>query len=141
MRAPHFVRLAEIDDRRFVSACRHGLVHLTWGRTTTRFSRDEFRRLVALLQRSADAPPPASFREGKLSVTCRLDDDCEFQMGPLVLLLSAKQFQEFVTMVSTATRRMDQLLDSGVWDEKEPEETPEQPGFLEQFRKPLFSRN
>ena len=138
---PHFLRLAQLDDERFIMACRHGIVHMTWRRTTMRLSRDELRQLASLLAQAADELLPATLRHGELRVTCRLDDDCEFQMGPLVLLLSAKQFQEFVTMVSTATRRMDQLLDSGVWDEKEPEETPEQPGFLEQFRKPLFSRN
>lgn len=122
-------------------ACKHGIVHMTWRRTTMRLSRDELRQLASLLAQAADELLPATLRHGDLRVTCRLDDDCEFQMGPLVLLLPAKQFQEFATMVGTAARRMDKLLDSGVWDEKEPEETLEQPDFLERFRKPLFSRN
>ena len=141
MRRPHFLSLAQLDDERFVMACRHGVVHLTWRRTTMRLSRDELRQLASLLAQAADELLPATLRHGELRVTCRLDDDCEFQMGALVLLLSAKQFQEFTTMVGTAAQRLDKLLDSGVWDEQEPREAPEPPDFLEQFRKPLFSRN
>ena len=93
MRTPYFMRLVRIDDQHFITACRHGLIHLTWGRTTTRFSRDEFRRLAGLLKRAAGDLPPTSTRDGQLRVTVRLDDDCELQMGSLILLLTPAEFQ------------------------------------------------
>lgn len=139
MRAPHFVRLAEIDDHRFVTACRHGLVHLTWGRTTTRFSRDEFRRLVALLEQSAEAPHPASLRDGNLGVTCRLDDECELRMGELVLLLSSVEYHEMLRAGRRAVDRLDEVLASGMWDRQEPDEPPPNP--LERLGRGSFSEN
>ena len=95
MRAPHFLRLAEIDERRFINACRHGLVHLTWSRITLRFSRDEFRRLAGLLARSADTLPPSSARDGRMQVTCTSDGGCELQLGSLRLALSPDEFHAF----------------------------------------------
>jgi hypothetical protein len=139
MRAPNFVRLAQIDDQGFISACRHGLVHLTWGRTTTRFTREEFRRLAGLVDRAADALAPASAHDGELSVTCRLDGDCELRAGPLVLLLSPEEFQALASAVREAVRRLDQILASGTWDVEEPED--DEPGFLEQIRRNPFSLN
>jgi hypothetical protein len=139
MRGPNFVRLAQIDDQGFISACRHGLVHLTWGRTTTRFTREEFRRLVGLLDRAADALPPASAHDGELSVTCRLDGDCELRAGPLVLLLSPEEFQALVGAAREAVRRLDRILAAGTWDAEEPED--DEPSFLEQLRRNPFSPN
>jgi len=139
MRAPHFVRLAEIDDQRFITACRHGLVHLTWGRTTIRFSRDEFRRLAGLLERAIDALPPASVGDGTLSVTCRLDGDCELRLGVLVLLLSPDEFQELAQAARQGVDRLDKILASGVWDREESQEPPPSP--LDQLGQVSFSNN
>jgi hypothetical protein len=139
MRTPSFVRLAKIGDQGFISACRHGLVHLTWGRTTTRFTREEFRRLAGLLDRAADALAPASAHDGELSVTCRLDGDCELRAGPLVLLLSPEEFQALAGAAREAVRRLDKILASGTWDAEEPED--DEPGFLEQLHRNPFSPN
>jgi len=136
---PHFLPLAQVDDQHFVTACRHGIIHLTWGRVTMRLSRDEFRRLAALLEQAADALPPISFRDGDLRITARLDEDSEFQMGSLVLLLSPARFQEFARAMQQAVERLDEILASGVWDRQEPE--PPKTSFLEQLRKTSFSRN
>ena len=139
MRVPHFLRLARIDGQHFITACRHGLVDLTWGRTTTRFSRDEFRRLVGLLARAMDSVPPISLRDGELRVTFRPDEDCELRVASLVLLLSTAEFEEFAQMAQDALRRLDKVLDSGVWDQDEPEADP--PSLLDQLRQIPFSRN
>jgi hypothetical protein len=137
--ASHLVPLAKLDDRRFIAACRHGIVHLTWGRVTARFRQDEFRRLVRLLEQAMDAPPPVSVRDQDLRVTTRLKEDCELQMGSLVLLLSSPGFREFARMGQEAVGRLDEILASKAWDEPEEEEVPPNP--LEQFRQFSFSRN
>lgn len=140
MRTPHFLPLAQLDDQHFITACRHGVVHLTWGRVTVRFGRDEFKRLVGLLERTTDALPPHSTHDGDLRVTYRQDEDCELQMGSLILLLSPSGFGEFVETAREALQRLDEILASGMWDRDEPEEdTPA--SFLEQFRRVPFSRN
>jgi hypothetical protein len=139
MRTPHFLRLALINEQRFITACRHGLVHLTWERTTIRFSRDEFRQLSSLLQRAQDDMPPAFVREGQLCITCRLDEDCELQIGPLVLLLSPAEFDSFVEGARDAVCRLDEILASGIWDREEPDEPP--PNLVEHFRQVPFSQN
>jgi hypothetical protein len=139
MKAPHFLRLARIDERRFITACRHGLVHTTWGRITLRFSRDEFRQLGGLLERYAEAFSPGSVRDGEIRVTCRLDEDCEVQVGPLVLLLSPTEFEAFLKAVREAVHRLDKILASGIWDREEADE--DSPSILEQFRRFSFSRN
>jgi len=139
MRTPHFVRLAEIDERRFITACRHGLIHLTWKRTTIRMTRDELWQLAGLLEQASDALPPATKRAGELVITYRQDEDCEFQIGPLVLLLSPAEFQAFVKAAREATHRLDEILESGMWDDEEPEDEPSD--FWEQLRRIPFSRN
>jgi hypothetical protein len=138
MRMPHFLRLAQLDNRHFITACRHGLVHLTWDRTTVRFSRDEFRRLVRLLERVEGAVPP-SLRDGNLRVTARLDEDCELQMGSLVLLVSPDRLSAFARTAQEALDRLDGFLASGVWDRDEPEEAP--PDIFGQIRGTRFSQN
>ena len=136
---PNFIRLTQLDDQHFISACRHGLIHLTWGRVTMRLGRDEFRRLASLLEEAVTALPPISLRDRDLSVTSRLDEDCELQIGSLVLLLSPARCAELAQAAQEALGRLDRILASGVWDRDEPKEEPL--GFLEQFRRIRFSRN
>jgi hypothetical protein len=139
MRAPGFVQLARIDERRFIMACRHGLVHVTWGRMTLRFSREEFRRLGGLVERATDALPPDSVHDGALRVTARPYEDCEVRVGPLALLLPPAEFQAFVQAVREAVQRLDEILASGMWDQEEAQETP--PSVLDQLRRTRFSHN
>ena len=139
MRTPHFLRLAEIDEQHFITACRHGLVHLTWDRTTARFTRDEFRQLAGLLDRAVDARLPCTVRDGLLRVTIREDEDCELQLGPLVLLLTPAEFESFAQAIPEALRRLDNILASGVWDRQEPNDTPSDP-LQQPYRNP-FSNN
>lgn len=139
MMASHFMPLAQMDDQRFIAACRHGIVHLTWGRVTARFRQDEFRRLVRLLERAIDATPPVSVRDRDLRVTTRLNEDCELQLGSLVLLLSPADLKEFARVGQEAVGRLDEILASGAWDEPEEEEAPSNP--LEQFQQFSFSQN
>jgi hypothetical protein len=141
MRAPHFVRLAEIDERRFINACRHGLVHLTWRRITVRFSRDEFRRLARLVARSVDSPPGWS-RDGELEVSYNAHQDCELRFGSLSLAVSPKEYLALHTAVEEAVEQLDKILDAGMWDQpgtEEPEDVP--PSILERFRQHRFSEN
>lgn len=139
MRAPHFVQLARIDGQRFVTACRHGLVHVTWGRITLRLSRDEFRRLVGLLLRTQDALLPSSGRDGDMQVTCRADEDCELRVGGWIMLLSPTEFQLFLRAAQEAVRRLDEILASGIWDAQDAEDS--QPNLFEQLRRHIFSDN
>jgi hypothetical protein len=139
MRAPHFMQLARIDGHRFVTACRHGLVHVTWGRVTMRLSRDEFRRLTSLLERTEDSLLPSSGRHGEIQVTCRADEDCEVRVGGWILLLSPTDFQTFLKAAQQAVQRLDEILASGIWDADEAEDT--QPSFLDQLRQHTFSDN
>jgi len=139
MKAPHFVRLAQIDDQRFVTGCRHGLIHLTWGRITIRFRHDEFRRMANLLERAASDLPPYSLRDGDFGATYRSDDECELQFGPVVMLLPCQEFEELANATVEAVSRLDRILSSGAWDRAEPDE-PET-GFLEQLRRNPFSPN
>lgn len=139
MKAPHFVRLAQIDDQRFITGCRHGLIHLTWARTTIRFSREEFRRVANLLERAASDLPPHSLRDGEFAATYRSDDECELRLGPTVMLLPCQEFEELAHAAQEAIARLDRILASGAWDQAEPEE-PET-GFLERLRRNPFSPN
>jgi len=133
------LRLAAIDEQHFITACRHGLVHLTWERITVRFSREEFRRLAGLLARAADSLPPASLRDGELRVTYRQDDNSELRMGALILLLSPQEFDRFGKMAAEAVSQLDKFLASKVWEREEEEDTP--PGFWEPTRRNPFSHN
>lgn len=140
MRAPHFVRLAEIDEQRFISACRHGLIHLTWGRATLRLMRDEFRSLANLLGGVVQAPPPSSARDGQIEVSARLDGDGELRVGAFLLLLSPRELQQFAETAREAVERLDRFLASGVWDQDDEEEaTP--PDLRDPIPRTPFSDN
>jgi hypothetical protein len=130
--------LAQIDERRFITACRYGMVHVIWERATIRFSRDEFRQLAGLLERAAGARIAFTIQEGEMHVTCDLNQGGEVRVGSSSLLLSASEFHELVWAVGEAVRRLDEILASGIW-EQEPE--PPQGSFLEQLRRASFSNN
>jgi hypothetical protein len=106
---------------------------------TLRFSRDEFRLLVKLVGRAADERLPNTARDGALRVTCRVDEDCELRVGPLVLLLSPAEFQAFLGAAKEAMQRLDEILASGIWDKPAADESP--PGILEQLQRFSFSQN
>jgi len=139
MRVPHFVRLVEIDDQRFISACRHGLVHLTWGRATLRLLRDEFRSLANLLERVSEAQAPASAHDGQIEVSARLDGDGELRVGSLVLLLSPEELRQFAKSAREAVIRMDRLLGSGMWSRDEEDTSKPESGTP--FQRTPFSEN
>jgi hypothetical protein len=139
MRTPHFLRLAQIDEVRFISGCRSGVVHLTWNRTTIRFAADEFRRLADLLSMACQSDPPSSLWDGNLHVTCRLEEDCELRLGSLVLLLSPDELQELGQATREAVQRLDEIAASGVWDEPEEERPSANPFDL--LGRPSFSQN
>ena len=138
MQKPFYITLAQLDPQHFIATCRNALVHVTWGRVTVRFTRDEFPRLARLLEFANNARPPATFRDGAVVITTRPDEDNELQLGPLVLLLPRDEFQRFFQAVQDAARGLDQFLAQGGFRD-EPGE-PE-PGLLEQLKRPGFSRN
>jgi len=124
MRAPHFIQLAQIDDHRFISACRHGLVHLTWGRATLRFRREEFRQLADMLAEMLKQSPPATRRVGVLSVARHFGGDWELRIGPMALHLDSEAGTTFAHTTQEAVRQLDEILASGMWDREEAEEPP-----------------
>jgi hypothetical protein len=139
MRTPHFVTLAQIDQEHFIGACRHGVVHLTWGRVTIRMGRDEFRRLASLLERASDSLPPSTMSSGRVRVTFRQDEDSELQVSSLILLLSPTEFRDLTNATQEGVNRLDGLLSSGAWDEPEEQEAPPDP--LQWLRRTSFSKN
>ena len=139
MRTPHFLRLADIDETRSISGCRHGLVHLSWGRATIRFARDEFRRLAGLLARAADSLGASFLRDGELEVTFQPEDECRVRAGAAMLLLSPDEYHELERAARAAVQRLDEILGSGMWDRHEPEEASRD--FWEPLRRNLFSEN
>ena len=126
MKAPHFWRLAEIDARRFITACRPGSIHLTWHRMTLRFTRDEFRRLVKLLEQAAEAGPPVSVREGLVQIEWHQAGRCELRIDVMALRLSPEEFEQLVTASRRAVAHLDEILASGVWDRPDPPEAASQ---------------
>jgi len=139
MRTPHFMRLAQIDETRSISGCRHGLVHLSWGRTTIRFARDEFRQLAGLLSRASDSLSPSFVREGELEITYQPENECRVQVEAVVLLLSPGEYRELERAARDALARLDEILSSGMWDREETEEGSQD--FWEPLRRSPFSDN
>jgi hypothetical protein len=131
--------LARIDQGHFISACRHGVVHLMWGRVTVRLGRDEFRRLASLLEQASGSSPPMTMSSGGLRVTLRQDEDSELQLFSLTLLLSPGEFRDLAKAAQEAVNRLDEILTSGAWDEPEEQEAPPDP--LQQLRQVTFSKN
>jgi hypothetical protein len=141
LRAPHFVRLAEIDERHFINACRHGLVHLTWDRVTVRFTRDEFRRLARLLARSS-VSQAGPLRDGELEAACRARGGCELRLGSITLALSLEEYHALSRAAGEAVVQLDKILDAGMWDQREAGEVQSAPpSILERFRQHRFSDN
>jgi hypothetical protein len=139
MKTPHFLRLAQIDETRSISGCRHGLVHLSWGRATIRFARDEFRRLAGLLARAGDSLGSSFLREGELEITFHPQDECSVRAGAALLLLSPAEYRELERAAREAIERLDEILGSGMWDREEPAEGSQD--FWEPLRRNPFSDN
>jgi len=139
MRTPHFLRLAQIDETRSINGCRHGLVHLSWGRVTIRFSRDEFRRLAGLLARAGDSLSSSIRRDGELEIVFHPEDECKVRAGAAALLLSTVEYRELERAAREAVERLDEILSSGMWDREEPAEGSQD--FWEPLRRNLFSDN
>jgi hypothetical protein len=140
MKVPNFLRLAIVDESHFITACRHGMIHLTWWRLTVRLSREEFRRLVTLLQQAVDSTPPASLRDGEFQVTRRADDDSELRLAALVLLLPPREFDQLAAMAAEALDQLDRFLASGAWQQR-PENEDAPPGFWQPTGHTPFSPN
>ena len=140
MRLPHVLTLAQLDDQHMIAACRHGLVHLTWGRITARFSQDEFGWLAGLLAKASDGSAVVPVCDGELRITSRpAAQGIECQFGPVILLLSPAEFPQFVQMILDAAQRLHGFLASGVWDRNAQEDAP--PGALQQSQRIPFSLN
>lgn len=145
MGTPQFVTLAQVDKQRFIAACRHGMVHVTWGRSTMRLSRDELRILATLLDRTASSQSAHSESQGGLSITFRPGDATEIRHGTQsvswVLLLAPDPFRDFHQAVRESANRLEGILASGMWDKPEgdDDETPSSP--LESLKRIPFSRN
>lgn len=133
------MRLASIDRLRFVTACRHGLIHITWNRITLRLSRAEFKRLTLLLDQVAAGPPAGRSRDGELRLVWRFDEESELRVGTSILLLVPNEFRAFVAMCRTARDQLEKILESGLWDRDPAEDDP--PDILAQFRPYSFSNN
>jgi hypothetical protein len=152
MRAPHFVTLVRVDGERSIAACRHGIIHLNWGRTTVRMGREEFRRLVDLLARALSSPHPSSIRDGDMIARFRPDDECELRLrnrpqqrgssrsGSLAFLVPSSEFLELHQATQKAIGRLDKVLASGMWEQDEEEEVPPANPF-EQLGRSSFSDN
>jgi hypothetical protein len=139
MRIPHFLTLAQLDEQHFANACRHGIVHLTWGRVTARFTRDEFRQLADLLAKIAHCPHPIWLHEGELLVRVAPGEEGEVRIGPLAFHLAYGEFQQFAQTVQLAAQHLDSFLASGVWEREEPEDATD--GVFEPLRRSPFSLN
>ena len=145
MGAPQFVTLAEVDRQHFITACHHGVVHLTWGRATSRLSHDEFRLLAVLLDRTTKNQSAASASQGGLRVTYRHDAKSEVGIESRdetwLLVLAPAEFRTFGQAVRAAAQRLAEILSSGVWDKAEDAEEKTPPNPLEQLNRSRFSRN
>ncbi len=145
MGTPQFVTLAQVDRQHFITACQHGIVHLTWGRVTSRLSHDEFRLLSALLDRATKPESAAPTSHGGLRITYRPDSESEVridaQAETWLLLLAPSKFHTFHQAVRSAAERLTEILSSGVWDKADDAEEETPPNPLEQLRRSHFSRN
>lgn len=140
MNMPHFLKLVEIDDHRFIMACRHGMVHLTWERLTVRFTRDEFRRVAGILTRATDGLPPVSLQDGGIHVSYRADEESELRFGPLILVLPGDDLVELAEAAREAIHHLDDIIASGVWEREEsPDQTP--PDLASTLGGTHFSKN
>ncbi len=140
MSGPRFAILVRIDDQHLISACAHGVVHLTWERATLRFALDEFRELVGLAEQAAAARAPWRGGSGRLAMDCRPDGPCELQAGAVILRLPPAEFRRLAGALLQARRRLDELLASGEWSDDEPPGPGRRDPF-EGLRDHLFSVN
>lgn len=121
MSPSHFVRLAQVEGQGIISACRHGVVHLSWANVTVRLELAEFERLARLLSRGSALSTRAPLCEGDY---CLAAEGPRYRIGlaALDLWLSAAEFLTLVEMVASAHRRLHELLESDEWREPDPDE-------------------
>jgi hypothetical protein len=120
---PRFTILSRIDDTRFISACPHGMVHLTWERLTLRLRVDEFEALALLLGHAVPGNEhlPGSRAAGSLRLSYRPGDPPEVCIGVAALRLKMIELRQLAAAVEEARLRLGQIAASGEWDQPDPE--------------------
>jgi hypothetical protein len=119
MSGTQFTILSRIDNVRFISACPHGVAHITWERLTLRLRLNEFEDLGHLLARASANEARPVHHAASLPIAYHPGDPCEVQVGVLVLRLSRSEFRQLAAAVAEAQRRLDEIVASGEWDEPE----------------------
>jgi hypothetical protein len=137
MNGSHFSTLAQIDEHRLITACRHGVVHLIWDQVTLRLAAATFERLVYLLHRATQSAWPPFFEDEELSVSAHDDGTFGVRIDQIVLVLSASELKALARAAQQAARRLEELLASSAWSEDEAEDDDP----LEVFRQVRFSQN
>lgn len=130
-----FTVLARIDDARLISACPHGVAHLTWERATLRLSFDELAALAALL---TPGPGPAPGEDARRQLAVRPGDPGELQVGSAILRLPAAEFRQLGAAIREAWQRLEAMRASGEWEAEEP---PGREDPLAGLRQHPFSSN
>ena len=125
MATPHLVRLATVENRGIITACRHGAIHLSWDNLTLRLGFQDLNRLARLFRLSSTLALPHPLYANEYGIAA---DKSGYRVvfGEVELLVSAADFLSLADMIRTGWRRLEQLLAAGEWPQTEllaPEES------------------
>lgn len=127
MSGPRFTILAHIDDTRFISACAHGVAHLTWERLTLRLRLDELEAVARLMAAHPAGEDRSARAESGLLLAFRPGPPAELHVGTVVLRLSPAEVRQLGGALQQACRRLDEIRAGGEWDTSEPSPPPDRP--------------
>jgi len=118
----HFIPLASADDRREISVCRHGIVHLNWWNMTLRFMPKDFERLTETLTYGKGmAVSFGSWCDGDICLSSRHGPGYVLTVASVSLALDAEDYRSLTSIAQKASRRLKTVLASKMWQEPEPE--------------------
>ncbi len=102
----HYKIIARIDERRYISKCAHGTIHLVWGIATIRFLPQDMPHVAHLLGKGSIGDEAQRISHGPLCLTRNEGGGFVFVVKEFGLHLNAVDFLQLVDLVGTALQRM-----------------------------------
>jgi len=134
----HHKLIAKIDQRRYITYCDHGILHLTWGMSTWRFRPQDFVYVTDLLNSGAEFMAFTELSKGTVKLSQDEQGNISLVINEVGLHLDINSFLSLVEMSNVALKKLRRVPDE---DEKIEESRlqPFEVFFSQQYKGDFFS--
>lgn len=102
----HHTVIAQIDERKYISICEHGTLHLVWGMVTLRFRPQDFAYVVHLLEQGLSSTKGQEIVCGPVRVKQDENGSFALRIIEIELYLNAVDYPVLVEIAKTALKSL-----------------------------------